>query len=157
MFQIRKATVEDLPFISTIFRDTVQHINSRDYNEDQIRLWASKADELSDWEDRIENSYFVLVIYKNKTIVGFANLINGNYLEHLYVHKDFQRRGVATYLIRIIESNVISEGYEVIKSDITKTALLFFENQYYDVQKKGMKSYKGLAFENYIVTKNLME
>ena len=154
MIQIREATLEDIPYITTIFRDTITHVNSKDYSEKQISVWASGALDIEKWEERINNSYFIVAEYKDN-IVGFAYLTNGNYFDGLFMHKDYLRRGFGIKLMQIIESQVLSTGYEVIKADVSITALPFFEDQYYKVNKKHKKMYKGLAFESYIVSKEL--
>lgn len=151
---IRQATLEDIPYITSIFRDTIVHINSKDYSEKQIRVWSSGANDIDKWEERIKNAYFIVAINRD-TIVGFAYLIKGYYFDGLFVHKDFQHKGIGTHLMRIIESKVISEGFEIIKSDVSKTALPFFENSFYNVEKKQVKNFKGMNFENYLVSKEL--
>ena len=152
--KIRQATQEDIPEITSVFRDTIRAINSKDYSEKQIQVWASGANDLAKWEDRIKNNYFIVAENEDR-IVGFAYLKNVNYFDGLFVHKDYQRQGIAIKLMRIIESKVITNGYEIIKSDVSITALPFFEDQYYIVEKKQKKSFKGLVFENYIVYKEL--
>ena len=151
---IRQATVEDIPYIASLFRDTVFHINSKDYSEKQISVWSSAANDVEVWEKRIKDAYFIVAEYRDD-IVGFAYLTKGYYFEGLYVHKDFQHKGVGTNLMRIIESQVISEGFEIIKADVSKTALEFFDNQYYDVEKKQIKNFKGMNFEISLFSKEL--
>jgi len=150
----REATLEDLPEITTLFRDTIRAVNSRDYSEKQIEAWSSAADDTKKWTDRIKKFYF-LVAEVNNQIVGFSYLKNGNYLDGLFVHKDFQRRTIASKLLRIMESRVSVNGFETIKSDVSKTALDFFDSHFYEVEKKQKKSFKGMVFENYIVSKEL--
>ena len=154
MIQIRQATLDDLPEITTIFRDTIRTVNSKDYSEKQIEVWSSGANDIEEWEDRIENLYFLVAEFKNQ-IAGFAYLKNGFHLDGMYVHKDFQRRTIGSKLLRIMESRVSVNGYEEIKSEISTTALDFFDSHYYEVEKKHKKNYKGLAFENIIVFKKL--
>lgn len=154
MIQIRQATLEDLPEITSIFRDTIRAVNSKDYSEKQIDVWSSGADDLEEWKDRIENFYFLVAEFKNQ-IAGFAYLKNGFYLDGIFVHKDFQRRTIGSKLLRIMESRVSVNGYEVIKSDISITAFPFFDSHYYEVEKRQKKNYKGLAFENVIVYRDL--
>ncbi len=154
MTEIRQAALEDIPQITSIFRDTVTEINSKDYSEEHIKIWASGADDLDQWEKRIKKLYFI-VAEIDKAIVGFAYLKNGNYFDGLFVHKDYQRQGIASKLMRIIESQVMMNGFELIKSDVSITALPFFDNKYYNVIKKQQKNFKGLVFENYIVEKTL--
>ena len=152
--EIRQATFKDIPEITSIFRDTIIHINSKDYSENQIKVWASGADDIEKWEDRINKLYFIVAEIED-VIVGFAYLKNGNYFDGLFIHKDYQRQGIASKLMRIIESQVMMNGFEIIKSDVSKTALPFFDNKYYEVIKKQRKNFKGLVFENYLVEKEL--
>tara|TARA_R110002094_G_scaffold24924_3_gene37143 strand:+ start:592 stop:1065 length:474 start_codon:yes stop_codon:yes gene_type:complete len=150
--EIRQAALEDLQEITSLFRDTIIRVNSKDYSEQQIKVWASGADDIKKWEDRINKFYFIIAEIEN-SVVGFAYLKNGNYFDGLFVHKDYQRLGIASKLMRIIESQVMMNGFEIIKSDVSITALPFFDNKYYNVIKKQKKSFKGLVFENYIVEK----
>ncbi|MEZ4791914.1 MAG: GNAT family N-acetyltransferase [Gelidibacter sp.] len=151
---IRQATLEDIPYITSIFRDTIVHINSRDYSDKQIKVWSSGADDIEKWQDRIAKHYFIVAEVNNQ-IVGFAYLTKGYYLDGLFVHKDFQRRTIASKLLRIVESRVSINGFEIIKSDVSITALPFFDSHFYEVEKKQKKHFKGLVFENYIVYKEL--
>ncbi|MBJ7879262.1 GNAT family N-acetyltransferase [Gelidibacter salicanalis] len=152
--QIRQATVEDLPEITSIFRDTIRNINSKYYSEKQIEVWSSGADDIEDWKERIENLYFIVAEAKNQ-IVGFSYLNKGYNLEGLYVSKNYLRRTVGSKLLRIMESRVSINGLDVIKSDISINALDFFDSHYYEVDKKLKKNIKGLAFQNYTVSREL--
>lgn len=154
MIQIRQATADDLPEITCIFRDTIRSVNSKDYSEKQIHLWSSGADDMTIWKDRIENLYFLVAEMKGH-IVGFAYLKDGYLLDGLYVHKDFQRRTIGSKLLRIIESRVSINGFEIIKSDISITALDFFDSHFYEVEKKHKRNYKGLAFQIFTIYKEL--
>tara|TARA_B100001059_G_C17756521_1_gene540232 strand:- start:751 stop:1218 length:468 start_codon:yes stop_codon:yes gene_type:complete len=153
-FEIRQATIDDIPEITSLFRNTIININSRDYTDKQIKVWASGADDIEKWEKRINNDYFI-VAEANNQIVGFSYLTKGNYLDGLFVHKDYQRKTIASKLLRIMESRASINGFDVIKSDVSITALPFFDSHYYEVEKKQKKSFKGLVFENYIVYRDL--
>ena len=154
MIEIRQATIEDLPEITSIFRNTIRTVNSKHYSEKQIQVWSSGADDIEKWEERIKNLYFLVAEIKNQ-IVGFSYLDKGHYLDGIFVHKDFQRRTIGSKLLRIIESRVSINGFEIIKSDISISALDFFDSHFYEVEKKQKKNFKGLSFENYIVYKEL--
>jgi len=152
--EIRQATLEDLPEITSIFRDTIRSVNSKHYSDKQIQVWSSGANDIEKWEERIKNLYFLVAEVKNQ-IVGFAYLDKGYYLDGMFVHKDYQRRTIGSKLLRIIESRVSVNGFEIIKSDVSISALDFFDSHFYEVEKKQKKNFKGLAFENYIVYKEL--
>ena len=153
-FEIRQATIDDIPEITSLFRNTIININSRDYSDKQIKVWASGADDIEKWEKRINNDYFI-VAEANNQIIGFSYLTKGNYLDGLFVHKDYQRKTIASKLLRIMESRASINGFDVLKSDVSITALPFFDSHYYEVEKKQKKSFKGLVFENYVVYRDL--
>lgn len=150
MAEIREAILDDLPEITALFRNTITHINSKHYNEEQINVWASGADNTKKWTARITKNYF-LIAEQDNIIVGFAYLTQGNVIDGLYVHKDYQRQGIGAGLLSVIESKVIMAGFKEIKSDVSKTALPFFDDYYYEVEKKYTKYLKDVAFENYII------
>lgn len=152
--EIRQATLSDMPEITAIFRDTIVYVNSKHYSDKQIKTWASGAEDIEQWEKRINTHYFI-VAEIDTLIVGFAYLKNGNYIDGLFVHKDYQRQGIGSKLLRILESQAMMNDFGNIKSDVGKTALPFFDNKYYEVIKKQKKNYKGLVFENYLVEKTL--
>ncbi|QDO92558.1 GNAT family N-acetyltransferase [Formosa sediminum] len=151
---IRQATPEDVADITTLFRDTIINVNALDYNEKQIAAWASVANDTDIWIERISDFYFI-VAERDTEIVGFAYLKKGYYLDGLFVHKDHQRQGIASALLRTIESQVMIEDYPEIRTDVSITALPFFEDRYFDIVKKQKKTFKGMAFQNYIMKKTL--
>lgn len=150
----REATIEDLPEITSIFRDTIREVNKKDYSDKQIQVWSSGADEADKWKNRIKKTYF-LVAEIEEQIVGFAYLKGGNYLDGMFVHKDFQRRTIGSKLLRIMESRASINGFEMIKAEASITALEFFDSHFYEIEKKQKKSLKGIVLENYIVSREL--
>ena len=111
--EIRQATLEDLTEVTSIFRNTILHVCSKDYSEKHIKVWASGADDIEKWKERIHKFYFIVAEIEN-VVVGFAYLTKGNYFDGLFIHKDYQRLGIASKLMRIIESQVIMNGFEII-------------------------------------------
>ena len=133
--EIREATLEDLPEITALFRNTIRTVNSKHYNEKQIEVWSSGADDFDTWTERINKHYFLVAEIDN-TIVGFSYLTTGYYLDGLFVHNDYQRKTIASKLLRIMESRVAINGFDIIKSDVSITALPFFDSHFYEVEKK---------------------
>ena len=100
--EIRKATAEDINELSELYYETITTINSKDYNEEQIKAWASTADRTENLLRRINEQHFFVAESDDKKITGFASLDKPGYLDLLYVHKNFQHRGVATLLLQEI-------------------------------------------------------
>ncbi|MBT8272583.1 MAG: GNAT family N-acetyltransferase [Bacteroidia bacterium] len=151
---IRIAKAGDLQEITSILRDTIRHVNSKDYNPLQIAVWSGAADDTERWLKRI-NDYYFIVAEQNDRVVGFAYLSAANYFGGLFVDKDLQGKGIATRLLNDIEDKAKDNGYDIIESDVSITALPFFEKHGYTVERKQRKLVKGMVFENFIVSKEI--
>ncbi len=106
------------------------------------------------WEDLIENQ-FILVAVENGQINGFCTLDNGNYIDMLYVHKDFQRQGIARKLYSEIEKEAKQQGQKALFSDVSKTARPFFESVGFKVIKEQAVKIRGVDLINYRMTKEM--
>lgn len=101
---IRKYKTSDCAFMAKLFYDTVHTINSKDYTKEQLNLWATGNVDLENWNRSfLVNNTLIGVI--NEEIVGFADMNNDGYIDRFYIHKDFQRRGIAMALIKELELN----------------------------------------------------
>ncbi len=131
-----------------LFYDTVHCVNAADYASDQLDAWTGGADRDA-WNTSL-SAHDTLVAEEDGIIVGFADL-DGNYLDRLYVHKDFQRRGVATALCDALEKKCTGE----ITVHASITALPFFEGRGYAVCKEQQVLRRGVLLTNYVMKKQL--
>jgi len=148
------AKQSDVLEITSIFKNTIIAVNSKDYGKEQIVLWSSGGDNLDKWKKRIKEHYFI-VAKIDSTIVGFAYLTNNNYFDGLFVHHKHQNKGIAKLLLENIEAKVIKNGFDTIHSDVSITALPFFKKHNYIIVEKQQKLHEGLVFENFVVYKSL--
>lgn len=131
-YSLRRATLEDLAEIQQLFVETIETICSKDYSKEQIMVWTSSIENQEKWQKMIVNQYFILAIETDK-IVGFGSLENDDYLDVLYVHKDFQQKGIANFLYEILEKEAISKNATQLISDVSITAKPFFESKGFEV------------------------
>ena len=153
-FQIRRATVNDVDDITSLFRETVLSINIRDYDAEQVRIWAGSADKKENWLTKINEQYFIIALSINK-IIGFASLAIDGYLDFMYAHKDYQGRGVASLLYQHLEMHGAESGLIKIYSDVSITAKPFFEKKKFAVIEEQRKLLEGVGFVNYRMEKHL--
>ena len=150
--KIRQANIKDLDQIRFLFRDTVTFINSADYSQQEIEVWADCYKNTVSWTKNILNQYF-LVATINDTIVGFSSLADNGYLDFMYIHKDFQRRGVAKRLLTEIEKHADKLSLNRIFSHVSKTAQSFFEKFGYTKTGEQINKVNGVEFVNSIMEK----
>lgn len=157
IFTIRQGTLNDLTELQKLFVDTITEVCKADYDNEQIEAWTSDTKNNTNeqrWQD-ILTKQFVLVAQLDNNIVGFATLDNGNYVDLFYVHKDYQRQGIANKLYADIEAEAKRQRQTILTSDVSETARPFFEKQNFLVVKTQVVNRKNVNLTNYKMTKNL--
>lgn len=87
--RLRRYRTEDLPILARLFGETVRQVNCRDYTLPQVEAWAAgEADLLArdSWFQRL----YTLVAEAGGRIVGYGNVEDTGYLDHLFVRWDCQ-------------------------------------------------------------------
>ena len=81
--RLRRYRTEDLPILARLFGETVRQVNCRDYTLPQVEAWAAgEADLLTrdSWFQRL----YTLVAEAGGRIVGYGNVEDTGYLDHLF-------------------------------------------------------------------------
>ncbi|MCX6155845.1 MAG: GNAT family N-acetyltransferase [Candidatus Kapabacteria bacterium] len=152
--EIRGASIEDIEEIKNLFRETVISVNSKDYNNEQISIWADFSNDSDLWNKRIVDEYF-FVSEENNKILGFCSMTESGNLDMLYVHKDFQGKGVASVLMNELFENSNFLGINKIVSEVSISAKTFFIKHGFKEIKENQSDLKGMSFKNYIMAKEL--
>lgn len=146
---IREYRSSDLREIVELFYDTVHTVNAGDYTPEQLNAWADGSPDLAEW-GRSLLEHIAFVAEDGGGIVGFGDIDPSGYLDRLYVHKDYQRRGVATALCDALEGAVNAER---IITHASITAKPFFEERGYQVAWEQQVLRHGTALTNYRMEK----
>lgn len=151
---IRFPELSDLAEMQKMFVDTISTICIEDYSPEQIKVWISLTENTQRWTYKLTSQYFLVAELDNK-IVGYASLENNDYLDLLYVHKDYQRQGIADRLYSEIEKEAIKRKATVLSSDVSKTARRFFEQKGFETVAAQTNIIKDVEIVNYKMTKKL--
>lgn len=146
--KIRKYAPTDCESMYKLFCDTVRNVNSKDYTPEQIDAWADGKADLKKWDESFR-AHFTVVAVSDGIIVGFGDIDKTGYLDRLYVHKDYQRRAVASAICDVLENSVNS----TITTHASITALPFFESRGYEIVKSQQVDRHGVLLTNYIMKK----
>lgn len=155
-FIIRVAQQSDIVEIKELFQNTVLVINKRDYSQTEVEDWASCGDNLSTLEDMIKTHYFIVAVNQQSEIVGFSSITSQGYLHSMFVHKDFQGKGIATILLKEIEQHAITTGIMRITSEVSLTARPFFEKKGYTVEEEQKRKANQLSLTNFWMAKQMV-
>lgn len=149
--RIRKYEESDCEEIYNLFYYTVHTVNAVDYSEEQLDVWAVKDADLTEWRKSFLIHQTFVAVFDEK-IVGFGDIDDSGYLDRLYVHKDYQRRGIATALCNVLENAVDSAEIE---THASITAKPFFLKRGYEVVRENRVNRKSIILTNYIMRKKL--
>ena len=149
----RHAAHNDLKEIQQLFVDTISNVCSRDYNEEQIKAWSSSVENTKRWIEMLDKQFFLLALFKGM-IVGFGSLDKGNCVHLLFVHKDFQRQGVAESILARLEDEAWKSGAVEVTSNVSKTARPFFEKHHFKVIAEQRNLRNHVEIINYKMVKH---
>ena len=160
--EIRPYKTEDIQEIAELFYQTVHTVNAADYTNEQLDAWTDGNIDLAAW-DRSFQAHMTLVAVvtpseaEDKKVVqeqiaGFADMDSTGYLDRLYVHRDFQRCGIASALCDRLEEAVDAEQFT---THASITAKPFFEKRGYRVIREQQVERKGTLLTNYVMGKIL--
>jgi putative acetyltransferase len=150
----RKATASDLNEIQQLYIETIQSVCKNDYDTAQIEAWISGVKNTERWTTVIETQFVLLAIIRDQ-IAGFGTLKEGNYIDFFYIHKDFQRQGIANKIFTELELEAKKNHSKIITSDVSVTAKPFFEKKGFVVKMEQKNMVKGVEIINYKMEKEL--
>ena len=141
---IREYQSSDCEEIIKLFDNTVHTVNAKDYTKEQLDAWATGRADLNKWDQSLREHYS-LVAVENEMIVGFGDIDKSGYLDRLFVHEDYQGKGIGTMICNRLEQAV--SGSVIIHASIT--AKTFFEKRGYRVAKEQQVERKGVFLTNF--------
>lgn len=145
---IREYRSSDCEELAGLFYNTVHTVNAKDYTKEQLDVWATGQVDLKTW-DRSLQEHFSIVAVEGDTIVGFGDMDQTGYLDRLYVHSEYQGKGIATAICDRLEAAV--QGSVVTHASIT--ARPFFEQRGYKVVKEQQVERQGIFLTNFVMIK----
>ena len=156
-YKLRKLTEEDIPILQILFRETVLHVNARDYTREEVEDWASCGESAEHMKDLLARNDYVAVLNEQGEIIGFSSMNAEGYLHSLFVHKDYQRVGVGGLLLSAVEKRAREYGVSEITSEVSLTACPFFEKRGYEVIKVQKRRANRLELTNFVMRKRLKD
>lgn len=171
--KLRKYHKEDFKQILDLFYNTVHTVNAKDYSFDMLNAWAPEDFDIKKWSKILSQETFVAYLettYSNENpninntipknsntsqdkIVGFVVWNSIDYVDCLYVHKDYIGFGIGSLLLKTVESKVDLNRTDIIKSDVSISALPFFKKHNYIVEKEQLVKRGNVSLKNFAMYK----
>ncbi|PSL30029.1 GNAT family N-acetyltransferase [Chitinophaga ginsengisoli] len=164
MYQIRTATIDDIPLIQQltdeIWRPTYKDLMTPEQLEYMIALIYSTASLNS---QMTKKQHAFLLLYDEHRPIGFASYSTtdepGIYkLQKIYVHGDYQGKGVGRFLLEGVIERVKAANATTLELDVKRDnkARFFYEKQGFTILKeKDTDIGNGYWMRDYVMRKPL--
>lgn len=152
----REAELNDLNPIRELFKASVLNISDEYYTSAQRNEWSKTYDNINRWEKAIQDQYFLLALKENH-LIGFITLKENEYIDFIYVHPDHLGCGIAQKLLNKIQEKAIQQRAVLLRSDVSKAAIGFFEKNGFQVLRENQNKRDEEVLINYSVSKDLVE
>lgn len=146
--RLRRYRPEDCPLLGQLFYDTVHTVNAVDYTPEQLAAWAPELPDMEQWNSSfLEHTTFVAET--EGVIAGFGDIDGTGYLDRLYVHRDYQKKGIGRALCDALERS--AGEAERIVTHASLTAKPFFLRRGYLVKKEQQVEKNGILLTNFVM------
>ncbi len=151
---IRAYEPADAAALVHLFRASVRRIAARDYSRSQVAAWAPDLiDETEFGQHCASKSTWVATI--DEHIAGFSDIEPDGHVDMLFVHPDFQRRGVARALLQHVEMSAREMQLRRLYAEASITARPVFEAVGFKVVVPQTVNIRGEFLMNFRVEKRL--
>lgn len=152
--EFREYKDTDLHAVMDLFYVTVHEVNKNDYSEEQLDAIAPKAANEYHWEKSLEKNH-TIVVEEDDKLIAFGNIGKTGYLDRLYVHPDYLRKGIASKLVEELEEYAKKHGSHVINVTSSITSKAFFESKGYAVIEEQINERRGERLLRYLMEKKI--
>lgn len=148
--ELRRYQQSDCEELTELFYNTVHTVNAKDYTKEQLNVWATGHVDLKQWNQSLKEHYSIVAV-EHEVIVGFGDIDKTGCLDRLFIHADYQGKGIATAICKQLE--------QAVKGNITTyasiTAKPFFEKRGYKVVKEQQVERQGIFLTNFCMEKQM--
>lgn len=131
MIEIMK--IEEINDVMDLWKKSVQE----QYEDSVCSKFLDRANDVRE----IYETSNIYVFTHNVKIVGYVSVVEGAYLENIYVNEDLRRQGYGTQLIKYIQSRYDELIVDVINTN--KGALMFLDFNKFVKEETSLNEYFG--------------
>ena len=152
--EFREYKNTDLHAVMDLVYVTVHEVNKNDYSEEHLDAIAPKDANEYHWEKSLEKNH-TIVVEEDDKLIAFGNIGKTGYLDRLYVHPDYLRKGIASKLVEELEEYAKKHGSHVINVTSSITSKAFFESKGYAVIEEQINERRGERLLRYLMEKKI--
>lgn len=151
--------------VSCIFHESIHHLDDELYSSADKSAWSATPRSSYHWNKRLSRSQAWVVLDVNCTVngkprcCGFINVEthfnSQGYIDSLYVHPDYQRKGVAHQLYETLENWAGKQGYSALSVDASKASKALFLSWGFRLRHRSYQEKLGRVIMGFLMEKEL--
>ncbi|MSU62556.1 MAG: GNAT family N-acetyltransferase [Pedosphaera sp.] len=138
----------DLEQIIAVYGASIHSLAAPFYTAEQLAAWAPQNPDVNRWQQRLA-SLHTIIMEHDGIIAGFASYQLDGYLDFLFTHPAFARKGVATRLCRRVEAGLSAATVSRVFTKASLVARLFFERRGFLVDFEELVECGGVQLRRY--------
>ncbi|STX81620.1 N-acetyltransferase GCN5 [Legionella busanensis] len=148
---IRQYDCNDAQDLVNIYYHTIHNINSKDYSEEQINIWApSSSLDATGWKEKWEKIIPIVAQIGTK-VVGFVEFESNGHIDCFYVHHEYQGCYIGSSLMKEIFNKANTLKLKQVFAEVNITAKPFFGSKGFKVIKKQNMNIRGVKLINFVM------
>jgi len=144
----------DLPSVIEIYTVSIRSLAASYYSPEQIAAWAPVPPDAARWQERLSHLH-TIVAESDGVLAGFASYTHDGYLDFLFTHPAFARRGVATKLYQLVESALRAAGAPRVTTHASLVARPFFDRHGFQLDAEESVECRGAYLRRFAMHKQL--
>lgn len=151
---IRRLLDDEYDDVVQLITQTVHSVCANDYTREELDAWAPENFDINKFRANLSPCYN-LAAFEGKKMVGFISMERSGYINRLYTHKDFLRRGIATELFLKAQSWAKENKICELSLDSSKTAEGFYLKMGFERAGISVLHHGDVVFRNAVMKKTL--
>jgi len=146
----------DLPGVIETYTASIRTLAAPYYSPEQIAAWAPVPPDAARWQERLAHLH-TIIAESDGVLAGFASYTPAGYLDFLFTHPAFARRGVATSLYQRVESALRALSAPRVATHASLSARPFFDRHGFQLDAEECVECRGAYLRRFAMHKQLRD
>jgi len=139
-----------------IYTTSIRSLAASYYSPEQIAAWAPVPPDAARWQERLSHLH-TIVAESDGGLAGFASYTHDGYLDFLFTHPAFARRGIATRLYQRVESALRTVRAPRVTTHASLAARPFFDRHGFQLDAEEWVECRGAYLRRFAMHKQLRD
>lgn len=154
LVNVRPYESKDLPSVIETYTVSIRSLAAPYYSPEQLAAWAPVPPDPARWQERLA-ALHTIVAESDGILGGFASYTHDGYLDFLFTHPAFARRGVASRLYQQVESALCAAGTLCVTAHVSLAARAFFDRHGFQLDAEENVECRGVYLRRFAMHKDL--